>query len=132
MTAREAAFRALDACRRKGAWSEVFLRNLCAAEKMDARDSALAYSLCMTALQNEKLCDYCISRFSSVKPKKMEAGVLLVLRLAACQIFFMDKIPAPAAVNESVELAKKHCPARSLGFINAVARAVAAALEKWL
>ncbi len=127
MTAREAAFRALDACRRRGAWSEVFLRKLCADDNMDARDIALAYSLCMTVLQNEKLCDYYISRFSSVKPKKMEAGVLTVLRLAACQIFFMDKIPGPAAVNESVELAKRHCPGRSAGFVNAVARAMAAA-----
>jgi len=127
MTAREAAFRALDACRRQGAWSEVFLRSLCEKERMEARETALAYSLCMTVLQNEKLCDYYISRFSSVKPKKMEAGVLLVLRLAACQLFLMDRIPPSAAVNESVELAKKHCPGRSIGFINAVARAMAAA-----
>ena len=125
MNAREAAFTALEAYRKNGAWSDVFLGTLAQKEKMDRRDAALAYRITCGVLQNMTLCDWYISCFSTVKTGKMEAAVLAILRLSVYQLVFMDRIPPSAAVNEGVRLASKHCK-RASGFVNAVLRKIAA------
>lgn len=43
-----------------------------------------------------------------------------ILRLGILQLLFMDKVPDSAAVNESVNLAKKHKLQKSSGFINGI------------
>jgi 16S rRNA (cytosine967-C5)-methyltransferase len=51
----------------------------------------------------------------------MDAGVLNILRTALYQIFFMDRVPDYAAVDEAVRIAKKKFPGRDR-LINAVLR----------
>ena len=59
-----------------------------------------------------------------MKPEKLEAGVRAALRIALYQLLMMDKIPASAAVNESVSIARKHSRnPRASGLVNAVLRA---------
>ncbi|MDD6920206.1 MAG: transcription antitermination factor NusB [Eubacteriales bacterium] len=45
---------------------------------------------------------------------------LAILRLAVCEILYMDEIPAPVAINEAVEIAKKYSQKDSPKFINGV------------
>lgn len=66
--------------------------------------------------------DYIISSFSSIKINKISLNVLNVLRSGVYQLLFLDRIPASAAVNESVKLAKTYGGQRSTGFVNAVLR----------
>ena len=47
-----------------------------------------------------------MSRYLTKPLKKLRPEVLTVLRLGAFQLCFMDKVPASAAVNESVKLVK--------------------------
>ena len=46
----------------------------------------------------------------------------LASRLRLYQLLFLDKIPAYAAVNEAVEIAKVQNSRRSAGFVNGVLR----------
>lgn len=66
--------------------------------------------------------DYVISKFSSVKINKISTNILNVLRIGIYQIFYMNKIPVSAAVNESVKLAKVYGGHKTGGFVNAVLR----------
>ena len=51
--------------------------------------------------------------------------VLIALRLGAFQLRFLDRIPAHAAIDESVELAKQSGHRFAAGMVNAVLRAIA-------
>ena len=53
-----------------------------------------------------------------------------VLRLGAYEVVYADKIPAPIAINEAVELAKKFDDPKARAFINGVLNAVKDELEK--
>jgi len=124
LSAREAALKTLGAFRKNGAWSDAFLNNIIKKEGLSPRDAALASRLCYGVLQNKILCDYYISAFSSVKLSKMEPIILDILELSVYQLVFLDKIPASAAVDEAVKMAKRHANPKAAGFVNAVLRKI--------
>lgn len=53
-----------------------------------------------------------------------------VLRLGAYEVVFAEKIPAPIAINEAVELAKKFDDPKARAFINGVLNAIKDELEQ--
>ncbi len=69
----------------------------------------------------EKL-DWSIRHLSKIPFHKIEPETLNLLRLALYQIHFLSRTPVSAAVNESVELAKRHRGSGGAGFVNAVLR----------
>ncbi len=73
---------------------------------------------------NENLIfiDWIINEVSTTKTKKMEFDVLILLRLAVYQLYFLDKTHENAVVNESVQYIKDKGNIRASKFINAVLR----------
>lgn len=131
ITAREVAVQTLAACEKQGAWSDGYLKKAIRQAELDRRDAALATRLCFGVQQNSLLLDFYIRRFSSVKPEKMESAVRAALRIALYQILMMDKIPASAAVNESVAITRRLSRSpRAAGLVNAVLRAFLRAKEE--
>ena len=124
-SAREAAMLTLAACERQGAWSDGYLKRILREQGLDRRDAALASRLCYGVLQNKLLLDWHLARFCKNKLTSLDVKVLCNLRVAAYQILFLDKIPPSAAVNEAVELTKKHCRnPRAAGMVNGILRAM--------
>ena len=121
-SARQAALEALMRCRRDGAWSGDALDSILARSKLDRRDASLASRLCLGVLQNDRLCDYYIDFYCH---SKLEPPVRDILRLGVYQLLFLDRIPARAAVSETVELCRQRGYARAAGLVNAVLRRVA-------
>ena len=122
---RETAMLTLAACEKQGAWSDGHLKHAIRAQALDRRDAALATRLCYGVLQNRLLLDWRLARVCSLRLDKLELKVLCILRVAAYQLLFLDKIPASAAVNEAVELAKRHSRnPRAAGLVNGVLRAL--------
>lgn len=119
MNAREAALRALIACRKDGAWSEGALKEL--LKNCSRRDAALASRLCYGVLQNRLLLDFWIGGFAK---GKLQPVVRDILRLAVYQLRFTDKIPSSAAVNEAVEQTKRHANFQASKLANGVLRAM--------
>lgn len=68
-----------------------------------------------------RFLDAKIAQYSNVKLKKLSVPVKNILRIAFYQLYFMEKIPAFAILNESGKLASKFAY-KSKGFINAVLR----------
>jgi len=123
-SARLAALSALSKSRRGGDFAADALDAACAQNALDARDIALVTALYYSAVQNLYYIDYYIDHYLSIPIKKLQPKVLDILRISACQILFMDKIPASAAVNEGVELCKSLGMAKAAGLTNAVLRRI--------
>ena len=124
-TAREVAMLTLTACEKQGAWSDGHLKQMLREQHLDSRDAALATRLCFGVLQNRMLLDWHLASFCNTPLHKLDLKVLCALRVAAYQLLFLDKIPASAAVNEAVNLTKKHCRnPRAAGMVNGILRAM--------
>ena len=122
MTAREAAWTALQRWRKNGAWSDAALHAVLQNAQLEPRDAALAARICYGTLQNLTLLDHYLSIYCTTPLQKLEPKVLDLLRLSAYQIVLLDKIPPRAAVNEAVALCRKGGCARASGLVNAVLR----------
>ncbi|MDI6854124.1 MAG: 16S rRNA (cytosine(967)-C(5))-methyltransferase RsmB [Deltaproteobacteria bacterium] len=70
--------------------------------------------------------DYFISRISRLPLAKLHPLALIILRVGAYQLIFLDKVPDHAAVSEMVNLAKAmRLPRQHVGYINALLRRLA-------
>ena len=124
MGARETALTALIACRKEDAWSNGVLKEYIRRDHLDRREAALATRLCYGVLQNRILLDHYLTQLLTGKLKTLHPALRDVLHLGLYQLYFMDKIPVSAAVNESVSLAKKYCKKlqSAPGLVNGVLR----------
>ncbi len=124
MSARETALNVLIACRKNGAWSNGVLKEYVRRDRLDSRDSALAARLCYGVMQNRNYLDFYLKQLLTGRIKDLHPVIRDVLHLGLYQIYQMDKIPESAAVNESVELAKKYCKKQrtASGLVNGVLR----------
>ena len=127
MSAREVALSALIACRKQDAWSNSVLKTYIARSNLDRRDAALATRLCYGVLQNRNALDFYLKQLLMGKLRDLHPAVRDVLHLGLYQMYFMDKIPESAAVNESVALVKKYCKSvkNAPGLVNGVLRSAA-------
>ncbi len=87
----------------------------------DPRDRSLVAELINGVVRHLLLIDYYISRISRIPLKKMDPEIRNALRLGAYQILF-TRIPAAAAVNETVKILKHRRGSWIIGFVNAVLR----------
>lgn len=85
---------------------------------LQGADRGLYTALVYTTIERLLTIDYIIAKLSSRPLDEIDEKTLCAIRLGICQLEFMDKIPAHAAVDESVEL----CPRKSRGFANALLR----------
>ncbi|MBO5059687.1 MAG: 16S rRNA (cytosine(967)-C(5))-methyltransferase RsmB [Clostridia bacterium] len=115
---RETALLTLYEIEYNGAYSNMALKD--ALERVsDSRDKAFITQLTYGVVRRKLTLDYIISKYSKTKLKKLSKFVLLILRMGVYQLYFTDKIPDSAAVNESVKLAKRYC-GKSAGFVNGI------------
>lgn len=124
MGARETALNVLITCRKDGGWSNGALKETVSRDRLDSRDGALAARLCYGVIQNRNLLDFYLGQLLTGKIKDLHPALRDILHLGLYQIYLMDKIPESAAVNESVELAKKYCrnQKNASGLVNGVLR----------
>lgn len=119
---REVALLALYEIEYGGAYSNMAVKD--SLKKLeDSRDKGLVTQLVYGVVRRKLTLDYIISKYSKVKIKKLSKYVLLILRMGVYQLYFTDKIPESAAVNESVKLAKKYT-GKSSGFVNGILHSV--------
>lgn len=125
MNERQLAFKILNKIERDNAYSnltlDAALRENAAASASSAFVTALVYGV----TERKITLDFILSRYLTKPLKKLRPEVLTVLRLGAFQLCFMDKVPASAAVNESVKLVKGCGCAYASGLVNSVLRKVA-------
>ncbi len=121
--ARHAALQALERVVTGDAYAEIVLER--ALEDLNEPDKHLTTGIVYGVLRWQIKLDWIIDLFSTIKTKKLEDRVLNALRIGVYQLYFLTKIPASAAVNETVNLIRAE-GSRTAGFVNAVLRKAAA------
>ena len=112
--ARTEALHALQQFRRQGSAETI------RCERED--DSRLAERLFFGVLQNGRFLDACITRYLSAS--KPHPYVMDLMRLAAYQILFLDRVPDSAAVNDAVRSCCISKQRYAAGMVNAVLRKI--------
>lgn len=124
ITPRQLAFTALMRVSADGAYSNLILDSLLGSAGMSAKDKSLASALVYGVLERKITLDYQLSLYLDKPLKKLDPKVLTALRLGTYQLLFMSRIPAGAAVNESVRLVRSNGCAYAAGLVNAVLRKI--------
>jgi 16S rRNA (cytosine967-C5)-methyltransferase len=122
--ARRCAYAVLRRVFEDGAWADRALRGEAERLGLDARDLALATRLAYGAVQRRAALDHVIAALADRPVARLEPAVLAALRLGAFQLAYLDRVPAHAAVGESVQLAKQDSRGGA-GLVNAVLRRAA-------
>lgn len=91
-------------------------------QRFDSRDNAFILELLYGVLRNRSWLDLILNRFSSKPIATTDAWTRNILRLGLYQILFLDRVPVSAAVNTSVQLAKKH--GGKQGYVNGLLRTI--------
>ncbi len=129
LTAREAARGVLAGLRPGGADARDCLDDLLETRDLPAHERGLAYELVMGVLRHRLTLRHVLGVISGREWKNVQRGLQPVLLLGAYQLLYLDGIPPFAAVNESVEQAKKlGCPAAGR-FVNALLRGLDRRIE---
>lgn len=125
--ARDLALWVLSEANRRGVWVEEALATVLRRHPgLPAAERALLLELVQGVKRWEIRLDWVLRHFLTQPLKKLHPRVLLILRLGAYQLLFLDRIPARAAIHEAVSQAKAaRLPAVHAGLINAVLRRLA-------
>jgi 16S rRNA (cytosine967-C5)-methyltransferase len=121
--ARLLAFEALIEVEENGAYSNLLLPKLLSKSDLPKVDRAFAAELVYGSLRLKARHDLYISKASTRSLLEIDTKVLIVLRLGVHQLKEM-RVPSHAAINETVELAKKVAGKSTGGFVNALLRKI--------
>lgn len=119
--ARNAAYQILLRVVRHDAYSSELLHSDLLRD-LSSADRGLCTEIVLGVLRWQSALDLAITAVSDKNVRSLDPEVLTALRIAAYQIRFLDRIPARAAVNESVELVRAARKRSAVGFANAVLR----------
>jgi 16S rRNA (cytosine967-C5)-methyltransferase len=123
--ARKAAYNVLLAVERGHSHSDDLLRSK-AVDALSAPDRHLATALALGVLRWQIQLDHTANALLTRPNAKLDPEIRIALRIGAFQILHMDRIPARAAIDESVGLAKQAGHRFASGMVNAVLRKLAA------
>ena len=90
----------------------------------DERDRALAGEIATGTLRWLAAFDAVISAFAKRPAEKLDPEILDILRMTAFQLLHLDRIPASAAVNDAVDLARRAGKTSAAGLVNAILRRI--------
>lgn len=118
-SSRQSAFLALKAIH-KGAFADVALDNVLHQSQLSALDRRLVTELVYGTIRRQRTLDTLIDQFA--KKKQQPPDLRLILQLGLYQLRYLTQIPASAAVNTTVELAKQNGFAGLSGVVNGILR----------
>ena len=123
---REVALKTLYKIDKEDAYSNIALDETIKENRntLDDRDTGFISEIVYGVTSWKLTIDEIIKKYSKLKLKKISPWILNILRMGIYQIVFLDKVPKSAAVNESVNLAKRYGHKGSSNFVNAVLRKV--------
>ncbi len=123
-SAREAALDTLVRVEEGQAYSYLALNQTLEKLKLERPDAALATELVYGTLQRANTIDYFLAPFVSRGLDRLDGWIRCLLRLSFYQLYYLDRIPDHAVVNEAVTIAKRRGHQGISGMVNGVLRSV--------
>ncbi|MFM2373319.1 MAG: hypothetical protein RJA75_215 [Actinomycetota bacterium] len=132
ITSRSVALDLLNKVTFEDSYANLVMPNLLEEAKLNTRDSALAQELAFSTIRWQLTYDFILGQVSSRPVNEIDAIVLNSLRLGCHQLLKM-RIPAHAAINETVNLIRAVVGEKAVGFANGVLRRVSEmSFEQWI
>lgn len=123
-SARDTALQVLTAVEQEGAYSNLLLNGALQKSGLTPADAGLATELVYGTISRQNTIDYYLEQFVAKGMAKLQPWVRNLLRLSFYQLYYLDRIPPHAAVNEAVNIAKKRGHQGISGMVNGVLRNV--------
>jgi 16S rRNA (cytosine967-C5)-methyltransferase len=118
------AFRILQHIERTGAPADETTNQALSTAHVEPRDRGLTVELVYGVLRHRGTLDWRLDLLSDRPMERLPLPIRTALRLGAYQLLYLDRIPASAAVNESVALAKTVRGRDWSGLVNAILRSL--------
>jgi 16S rRNA (cytosine967-C5)-methyltransferase len=119
--ARAAAFEILRLVERGGYAADLLYG---CGQGLESRDAGLASEIVLGSLRYQAQLDFLIEHFSDRPAARLDVEVRIALRMAIYQIRYLSRVPAHAAVSESVEVVKRARKRSAAALVNAVLRKI--------
>lgn len=126
--ARKVAFGILRKTEEGGYASDLLVAD---AAHLDSRDAGLASEVVFGCLRRQAQLDWLILQMTKRSADRLDSAVRLALRMGLYQLRHLDRVPAHAIINESVELVKSAKKSSAAGLVNAVLRRAPRGATEW-
>ncbi|WP_393964498.1 16S rRNA (cytosine(967)-C(5))-methyltransferase RsmB [Exiguobacterium sp. S22-S28] len=123
MNVRDAAVTTLLKIGQGGAFSTISVHQMLEKRAISKADIGLYTELVYGTLSRELTLDYILAPFLASQ-KKLEPFMRPLLRMSVYQLFYLDRIPDHAVINEAVEIAKTRGKPHIAKVVNGVLRNV--------
>lgn len=132
ISSRSVALDLLNKVSLDGAYANLVMPHLLEQARLEPRDSAFAQELAFSTVRWTQTYDAIIDEVSSRPVADIEIVLLNAIRLGTHQLLQM-RVPAHAAINETVNLIRQICGEKVVGFANGVLRRISEKdIEQWL
>ncbi|MFD2612924.1 16S rRNA (cytosine(967)-C(5))-methyltransferase RsmB [Paenibacillus gansuensis] len=123
-SARELAMDILTRIETEHSYSNLLLNQSLQKHELERQEAGLVTELVYGTIQRMNTIDYFLDRFVAKGVAKLQPWVRALLRLSFYQLYYLDRIPVHAAVNEAVNIAKRRGHQGISGMVNGVLRNV--------
>ena len=123
--ARLLAYELISQVNREGAFANIRLPELLKKSKLATNDRNLVTEISYGTLRMQLLLDYLAAKFTDRPFVELDAKIQDLLRLGVYQLTQM-RVPAHAAVSETVEVARHVAGESKASYVNAILRKVSA------
>ena len=120
---RQLAFLALQNVYQKQAYTDIALDRVLTSVEISPLDRGLVCELVYGVVRRQRTLDALIDSLGKKKARQQPPNLRIILQLGLYQLRYVDRIPASAAVNTSVELAKANQLNQLAGVVNGILRA---------
>ena len=128
-TARQIALEVICTILDEGAYANIALNKALRSHSCDDRDRRFITELVYGTVKAKGTLDWLLSQLSSRPINKIDKVIVNILRMGLYQLFYLDKVPASAACNESTELAKACSHLGTAKFVNGILRSAVRSKE---
>lgn len=130
-SSRLVAMKVLVKIEEAGAFSNIQLNTALQEAGLSRADAGLTTEIVYGTLSRKLTIDYILDQCIAKGVKKLQTWVHQLLRLSVYQLYWLDRIPPHAIVNEAVKIAKKKGHQGISGMVNGVLRTILREQDKF-
>lgn len=130
-SSRLVAMKVLVKIEEAGAFSNIQLNTALKESGLSRADAGLTTEIVYGTISRKLTIDFILDQCIAKGVKKLQTWVHQLLRLSVYQLYWLDRIPPHAIVNEAVKIAKKKGHQGISGMVNGVLRTILREQEKF-